>query len=123
LISPYKNPQVFVKSLDDTEGQIHHFSRLFPSFSVFRRCPDLRPLRKREARSMKICHSHENIPLIFSRYRGFPYMGGFHTWGYPIAGWFITENPWLRWMIWGYPIYGPPHINPEYLLKIYPYYN
>jgi len=28
--------------------------------------------------------------------------------GTPIAGWFITENPFYKWMIWGYPHYWKP---------------
>ena len=31
------------------------------------------------------------------------YHGGFHKWGYPKNGWFIRENPIIKWMILGYP--------------------
>ena len=30
--------------------------------------------------------------------------------GVPQNGWFIKENP-LKWMIWGTPISGNPHIK------------
>jgi hypothetical protein len=42
----------------------------------------------------------------------FPY-GGFLKMGLPkLAGWFIRENPNLKWMIWGYPYFRtPPYLG------------
>ena len=40
--------------------------------------------------------------------------GGFHTWGSPIAGCLVRENPYLdlKWMIKGYPHFRkPPYGN------------
>ena len=39
-----------------------------------------------------------------------------HLWGsivmgVPPNGWFTRENPTIKWMIWGYPIYGHPHLS------------
>ena len=33
--------------------------------------------------------------------------GGFQKWT-PIAGWFILENPKIKWMSWGYPYFRKP---------------
>ena len=41
-------------------------------------------------------------------YHDFLRYGGFHKWGYPkIDG--LQGKILLKWMIWGYPIYGHPH--------------
>ena len=42
--------------------------------------------------------------------------GGGNMWvfpdiGIPQNGWFILENPILRWMTWGYPILGNLHVE------------
>ena len=34
--------------------------------------------------------------------------GGFHRWGHPTNGWFILENPTIKWMIWGYSYFKKP---------------
>ena len=35
---------------------------------------------------------------------------GFHKWGYPIAGWFVVENP-IKMDDWGYPyLRKPPYL-------------
>ena len=36
--------------------------------------------------------------------------GAFRSHGTPIAGWFIMENPKIKWMIQGYPHLGNLHI-------------
>ena len=44
--------------------------------------------------------------------------GDFLKWGYPIAGWFFMDNPFLKWRIWGYH-----HFRKPYNIYIYNIYN
>ena len=38
--------------------------------------------------------------------------GGFHSHGgTPVAGWFVMENPNLKWMTWGYRHLEKPHLS------------
>jgi len=49
---------------------------------------------------------------VLSRLGGETCEGFLSHGGTPIAGWFIRENPNLKWMIWGYPHgYGNPHVG------------
>ena len=38
------------------------------------------------------------------------YIWGFHQWGQPIAGWFISWTILLKWMILGYPYFRNPQV-------------
>ena len=49
--------------------------------------------------------------LIWLLEHGLNPYGGFRNVGTPIAGWFIMENPILKWMIWGYAYFRkPPYV-------------
>ena len=74
---------------------------------------------------MAIFHSYVSLPEgIQQIYTGSstndqPLFGGFHKWGIPIAGWFITENPKIKWMILGYPHFRKPPFFNGYHLRWY----
>ena len=36
---------------------------------------------------------HGMVPMVPPDHHRFSMNGGFHKWGYPIAGWFIIEHP------------------------------